>query len=105
MIHATFSSWKMENKRIFLRVDLNVPLLNGKIINDFRLKSILPTIDFILNKHGSIVLATHIGRPKNKEPELSTQHLLPWFKEQGYSIEFVPHINAISQQPIIPQQI
>ena len=105
MIHATFSQWNMENKRVFLRADLNVPLLHGNITNDFRLTGTLPTIDFILNKRGSIVLATHIDRPKNKEPELSTQHLIPWFKQRGYSILFVPDINSIAQHVIAPQQI
>src|SRR6266446_1853779 len=105
MIYTTFAQWDMKNKRIFLRADLNVPLINGKMSNDFRLKSILPTINTILNKQGSIVLATHIGRPKNKEAELSTQNLVPWFKEQGYAIQFVPDINSITQHTIIPQQI
>ena len=105
MIHPTFSSWNVENKRVFLRADLNVPLSNGRIDNDFRLLSILPTIDFILNKQGSIVLATHIGRPEGKEPELSTQQLVPWFKQRGYSIEFIPNISTIATLDITPKQI
>lgn len=105
MIHPTFSSWNIENKRVFLRADLNVPLSHGKIDNDFRLKSILPTIDHILNKNGSIVLATHIGRPQNKEPELSTHILVPWFEQHGYSISFIPNISAIAHLAIVPKQI
>ncbi len=105
MIHPTFSSWNMENKRVFLRADLNVPLSNGKIDNDFRLVSILPTIDFILKKQGCIVLATHIGRPQNKEPELSTQQLIPWFKQRGYSIQFIQDITTIATLEIVPKQI
>src|SRR4029078_9006567 len=105
MIHPTFSSWNLNNKRVFLRADLNVPLSDGKIDNDFRLTSILPTIDYILNKKGSIVLATHIGRPQNKEPELSTQLLVPWFQQHGYTIQFVPNISTITTMNIIPQQI
>ncbi len=105
MIHPTFSSWNIENKRVFLRADLNVPLLDGKIDNDFRLISILPTINFILNKNGSIVLATHIGRPTKQEPELSTHILVPWFKQHGYAIQFVPNISAIANLAIVPKQI
>jgi phosphoglycerate kinase len=95
----------MHNKRIFLRADLNVPLSHGKIQNDFRLISILPTIDYIIKKQGNIVLATHIGRPKDREPELSTQLLVPWFKQRGYTIQFVQNISSIATLPIIPQQI
>lgn len=105
MIHPTFSQWNIQNKRVFLRADLNVPLSNGKISNDFRLISTLPTIDFILNHHGSIVLATHIGKPKNNEPELSTQILIPWFEQRGYSIIFIKDINTIANLKVIPKQI
>jgi phosphoglycerate kinase len=105
MIYATFSQWNMENKRIFLRADLNVPLNNGIITNDFRLTSILPTIDYILNHHGSIVLATHIGRPQHEEPELSTKVLIPWFEQRGYSILFIQNIATIINLKIIPKQI
>ena len=105
MIHATFQQWSLENKRIFLRADLNVFHKDGKITNDFRLKNILPTLNFILNHHGSVVLATHLGRPQNKEPELSTKMLIPWFEQQGYSIIFVPDIATIPQLKVIPKQI
>jgi phosphoglycerate kinase len=105
MIYSKLSSWNMKNKRIFLRADLNVPLSNGKITSDFRLKSILPTLDFIVEHQGSIVLATHIGRPKNKEPELSTQLLIPWFTEHGYTIRFVEDFTKIAHEAIIPQEI
>jgi len=105
MIYATFSQWNMENKRIFVRADLNVPLLNGTITNDFRLTSILPTIDYILNHRSSIVLATHIGRPQHNEPELSTRILIPWFEQRGYSILFIQDIATIAHLPIIPKQI
>jgi len=105
MINPIFSSWNLRNKRVFVRADLNVPLSDGKIRNDFRLTSILPTIDYILKKQGSIVLATHIGRPSGQEPELSTQLLVPWFKQQGYTIQFVQDINTIAMMEIVPQHI
>jgi phosphoglycerate kinase len=105
MIHPTFSSWKLENKRVFLRADLNVPLSDGKIENDFRLISILPTLNYLLNKNASIVLATHIGRPQKQEPELSTQQLVPWFEQRGYSITFIPNISTVANLNIIPKQI
>jgi len=105
MIYPTFSQWNMTNKRIFLRADLNVPLSDGKISNDFRLISTLPTIDFILNHHGSIVLATHIGEPKNSVPELSTKILIPWFEQRGYSIIFIKDIGTISHLKVVPKQI
>ena len=106
MITPTFLDWNMRNKRIFLRADLNVPLLSdGTIVSDFRLQAILPTIDYIINNNGAVVLATHMGRPKNKEPHLSTKNLLPWFQKRGYSIEFVEDIITIASTPLLPRHI
>ena len=105
MIHAQLSSWNIKNKRIFLRADLNVPLINGKIRNDFRLKSIMPTLDFLIHQEASIVLATHIGRPKNNEPDLSTKILIPWFIQHGYSVQFEPDFTNITQEKVKPEQI
>jgi phosphoglycerate kinase len=105
MIYSQLPSWNIKNQRVFLRADLNVPLHDGKISSDFRLKSIQPTLDFLINHNASIVLATHIGRPKNKDPELSTQLLIPWFKEQGYLIRFAEDFSDIKRTPIIPKEV
>lgn len=90
--------WNTENKRILLRADLNVPLQDGKIVNDFRLQATLPTIDYILDRNGIVVLITHIGRPTNHDPHLSTQHLIPWFEQRGYTIEFANTIEAAQEK-------
>jgi phosphoglycerate kinase len=59
-------------KRVFLRCDLNVPLKDGVITDDGRIKASLPTIKFLLSAGASIVIAAHLGRPKGEEkPELS----------------------------------
>ncbi|CAB4366505.1 unannotated protein [freshwater metagenome] len=59
-------------KRVFLRCDLNVPLKEGKITDDGRIRASLPTINALLNKGASIVIAAHLGRPKGEaKPELS----------------------------------
>ena len=59
-------------KRVFLRCDLNVPLKEGKITDDGRIRASLPTINALLQKGASIVIAAHLGRPKGEaKPELS----------------------------------
>ena len=75
----SFESINFENKRVLLRVDLNVPLENRKVTNDFRIRQSAPTIHKILNSGGSVILVTHIGRPKEgkEDPNLSTSILIP----------------------------
>ena len=65
----------LRGKRVFIRVDFNVPIKNGTIGDDTRIRSSLPTIQYAL-EHGarSVILASHLGRPKGKpNPEYSLQ--------------------------------
>lgn len=59
------STVDLEGKRVFLRCDLNVPIKDGVIKDDGRIKASLPTIQLLLNKGASIVVAAHLGRPKD----------------------------------------
>jgi len=66
---------KLANKTVVLRCDLNVPLQNGQITDDGRIRAALPTIEKLLSNNCKIVLIAHLGRPKGeRKPELS---LLP----------------------------
>jgi phosphoglycerate kinase len=62
----------LKGQRVFIRVDFNVPLKNGTIGDDTRIKSSLPTIQYALDHGATVVLASHLGRPKGKvNPEMS----------------------------------
>jgi phosphoglycerate kinase len=66
------STIDVAGKRVFLRCDLNVPLKEGIIKDDGRIKASLPTIQVLLEKGASLVIAAHLGRPKGEaKPELS----------------------------------
>ena len=66
------STIDVAGKRVFLRCDLNVPLKEGVIKDDGRIKASLPTIQALLEKGASLVIAAHLGRPKGEpKPELS----------------------------------
>jgi len=54
-----------------MRVDFNVPLQDGKITDDSRIKASLPSIEYILKQGGALVLMSHLGKPKGKDPSLS----------------------------------
>ncbi len=63
----------IKGKRVFIRVDCNVPLDNNlNITDDTRIRRILPTVNYALDEDASIILASHLGRPKGKRiPEMS----------------------------------
>ena len=56
----------LQGKKVILRLDLNVPLKNGKITDTTRIDKVLPTIKFLLKQNSKIVILSHVGRPKGK---------------------------------------
>ena len=68
----SLQNFDVAGKRVFLRCDLNVPLKNGEITDDGRIRASLPTIKTLIANGASIVIAAHLGRPKGEaKPELS----------------------------------
>ncbi|HBQ20325.1 MAG: phosphoglycerate kinase [Deltaproteobacteria bacterium GWA2_38_16] len=57
----------LSKKKVFIRVDFNVPIQKGQITNDARIKAALPTIEYAISKGAKVILASHLGRPKGKE--------------------------------------
>jgi phosphoglycerate kinase len=68
----TLKSANLTNQRVLLRVDFNVPMQNGEITDDGRIRAALPTISFLLDNANKVILLAHFGRPKGEvNPELS----------------------------------
>ncbi len=69
---SDLATFDVAGKRVFLRCDLNVPLKDGVIKDDGRIKASLPTIQLLLDKGACLIIAAHLGRPKGEaKPELS----------------------------------
>lgn len=72
MSKVTINDLSLRGQRVFIRVDFNVPLRNGEVTDNTRIRETLPTIQLAIEKGAKVVLASHLGRPKGKpDPQFS----------------------------------
>jgi phosphoglycerate kinase len=88
---ASVREAEVEGKRVLLRADLNVPLDHGSVTDDTRIRASLPTIELLRDRGASVVLVSHLGRPKGVDPELSMAPVGKRLGELlGVSVELAP---------------
>jgi phosphoglycerate kinase len=92
MSKLSISDLDLAGKRVFMRVDFNVPIADGRITDETRIEAALPSIRYVLEKGGRLVLASHLGRPKGKpEPKYSLRPVATRLSELlGNPVVFAP---------------
>ncbi len=76
------------NKNVIVRVDINVPMKNGKIEDDTRIRAVIPTLEYLAQQKAKVIVISHFGRPEGKvEPSMSIQPLVARVQELLGSIK------------------
>ncbi|AUS59486.1 phosphoglycerate kinase [Chlamydia abortus] len=90
MDRLTVRELSPEEKKVLVRVDFNVPIKDGKILDDIRIRSAMPTIHYLLQKRAAVILMSHLGRPQGKgfEEKYSLQPVVEVL--EGYLGHHVP---------------
>ncbi len=89
MSKLTINDLDLRGKRVFIRVDFNVPLKDGVVTDDTRIRETLPTLRLAMEKGGRLVLASHVGRPKGRDRQFSLRPAAKKLEELlGKSVEF-----------------
>ena len=96
----------LDGKRALVRVDFNVPLKNGKVTDDTRLRASLPTITYLREKGARVVLLSHLGRPKGgPDPQYSLKQIVHDLEGLlGAPVEFIPDpVSGVSATRRLPR--
>jgi phosphoglycerate kinase len=98
----TLEDLDVEGRRVFVRVDFNVPLDGGRITDDTRIRAALPTIERLRERGARLLLAAHLGRPKNREPELSLRPIAARLGELlGAEVQLAPSLDEVPDGELV----
>ena len=99
----TLDDLDVEGRRVLLRVDFNVPLEDGRITDDARIRAALPTIEALRQRGARLLLAAHLGRPKDREPELSLRPTADRLSELlgGVEVTLAPDLDDVPDGDIV----
>jgi len=101
----------VKGKRVLVRVDFNVPIKDGKVGDDTRIRAALPTLNYLINQGASLILCSHLGRPKGgPAPELSLRpvadHLAKLLgKPVNFAEDCIGPVSEAAAKSLIPGEL
>lgn len=109
----TIRDMNVVNKRVILRLDLNVPLKDGQIVDDFRIKASLETINYLINNQAKVIILSHLGRIKSNEDkkkyslEIVASRLKEllgkevYFSKDNFSNDLINRVNTMQNGEVL----
>jgi phosphoglycerate kinase len=92
----------LDGKRVLVRVDFNVPLDDGRITDDVRIRAALPTLERLRGRGARLVLTSHLGRPKDRDPALSLRPVAERLTELlGIDVELAPDLDHVPDGDVV----
>ena len=83
----------LDGRRVLLRADFNVPIADGEIVDDFRIRAALPTIEFLTSRGATVTACTHLGRPKGTpDPKYSVEPVRRRLAELAPGVELLDNL-------------
>jgi phosphoglycerate kinase len=105
MVLRPMNTLKVEGRRVLLRLDLNVPLKDGRVLDDTRVREAAPTVRTLAERGAIVIACSHLGRAKGKpDPALSLAPVAPVLqKHVGRTVRFVPDVVGEAAQQAVSQ--
>lgn len=103
-VNSNLHEYYLNNKTVLLRIDGNVPIANGVVLDHFKLEQVKKTIDYIIGNGACCIVLTHIGAPQEPTDTLSTKRILPWF-QQYFNTKHIPDFTMLEKVERTPSLI
>jgi len=92
----------VDGKRVLVRVDFNVPLEDGRITDDSRIRGALPTLEWLRERGARLLLVSHLGRPKDRDPALSLRPVADRLSELlGTEVQLAPDLDHVPDGDVV----
>lgn len=92
----------ISGQRVFVRVDFNVPIVDGKVGDDTRIRRAIPTLEALRDKGAKLLIVSHLGRPEDREPELSLAPVVERASKLLHTeVQLAPDVDSVPEGEVV----